>query len=93
MVLYLVYKCTDCDGHLTYNKNSLVGIYDDFQSAKTDLMVKLHTLDEDSYEIEFDGNDENYFFVKILRDKYTDLCYEIIEKKMGCNKLYRVQLS
>ena len=89
MVIYLVNKCYDYDGNLTYNKNSLVGIYDDYSVAKYDIMQKLKKLNEDDYEIEYD--DDDYFFVKIIRNG-PSLCYEISEKKMGYNELYRITL-
>jgi len=84
MVIYIVNKCADYDGHLMYKHNSLVGVYDNYDIAKYDVMQKLKKC---KYEIEFDTGD--YFFVKIIK-KYGILpfwCYEIIEKNMNINEI------
>lgn len=89
MVIYLVNRCYDYDGNLTYKYNSLVGIYDNYDLARSDLIQKLKKLDDDDYQIEH--NDDDYFFVR-LNTSGSYLCYEISEKKMNYNELSRITI-
>ena len=49
MVIYIVNKCADYDGHLMYKHNSLVGVYDNYDIAKYDVMQKLKKCSEVSF--------------------------------------------
>ena len=81
--MFIVNRCYDYDGELSYNVNSIIGVYDDFAKAKQDLLNKLQKM---KCIYETDCDDKNYFFVWIITKNGKDvstnkkICYEIIEK-------------
>ena len=67
--MYIVYRCYDnTHGNLLYNKNCVIGIYNNYTNAYNDLLIKLHKL---NYTYELDNNYDNY-------DNYT--CLKITHK-------------
>ncbi len=83
MTMYIIYRLRDCDGTTVYNKNSIIGIYNDYQLARYDLIEKLKKL-KHQYEVEFD--DEDYYFAHVLKNDKM-MCYEIMEKKIEMNTI------
>lgn len=88
--MFVINRCYDYDGKLSYNVSSIIGIYDDYDKAKNDLIEKLIKM-KCEYEIDYD--DKNYYFAWITRKNGKDavtnkkICYEIIEKKLKINEL------
>ena len=88
--MYIIYKCKDYDGNTMYNTNSIIGIYDEYNSAKNDLVNKLNKL---KYKYEFTIDRDDYCFI-ILQEKNGKKlttnpipCFEIIERKLTMNKI------
>ncbi len=84
--MFIIYRCIkDSDGDLIYNKNSMIGIYDDYTKVKNDLMQKINKMKKDDYEIECD--DGEYFFVSVVINDTKIVCYEVKKKEFMLNKL------
>ena len=88
--MFIVNRCYDYDGNTTYNANSIVGIYDDFEKAKQDLIEKITKM---KYEYEVDCDSDNYFFIWMVSKNGKNaviskkICYEIIEKNIKMNEI------
>lgn len=90
--MFIVYKLRDYDGNMVYNVSSIIGIYNNYELAKYDLMEKLKKLKYE-YEIEFDH--ENYYFVHTISKNGIDstsngngmICFEILEKKLCLDEI------
>ena len=90
--MYIVFKLRDYDGHSTYNAQSVIGVYDDFQLAKHDLLQKMSKL-KYTHEIEFDDDDDEYFFAHVTSKNSVEItsggmiCFEILKKNMELNEI------
>ena len=86
--LTIIFKCKDYDGNTEYN--SVIGVYDDFDTAKKHLIDKLDKL---KYTYEFTIDSDDYCFVTILKKNGKEIvrvavpCYEISKSKLSVNKL------
>ena len=93
-MLYLVRRCFDCDGELMYRESNVIGVYNNYELAKDDLISKLAKL-KYTYEINFDHitDTESYFFATMTGKngkEFTNsgtICFEIIGKKLDINGL------
>jgi len=86
MVYYFVNECFDIDGETIYDSSKIIGIYDNFETAKNELLKKIK---EFGYEYEISPECKNYLFMKTDYG-YNDgkiLCYEIIENKTELGKI------
>lgn len=88
--MYLLYKCKDYDGDISYNAKCIIGIYENYERARNDLISKLNSL---KYEYDIEIDDGEYCFIKIERIKGIELtttpipCFEIIKFRNQLNKI------
>lgn len=88
--MYIIYKCKDYEGDTLYSASSIIGIYDNYNNAKNDLVCKLNKL---KYKYEFTIDNDNYCFVMVREKNNKEIttnpipCFEIFEKKLTMNKI------
>ncbi len=86
--MFIISRLRNYDGEDIYNKNSIVGIYDDYSKARNDLINKL---DKMKYEYETDCDDGIYFYARITgkngKEDTIPICFEIKQKKLEINQV------
>ncbi len=88
--MYIVYKCKDYDGETIYKAQSVIGIYDNYNNAKNDLVNKLEKL-KYKYEFTIDIDDYCFIIVDEINGKQLTTnampCFEILDRKLTMNKI------
>ena len=82
--MYLVIKCEDVDGNTMYDPLQIIGVYENYENAKKDLLTKLKSL---KYECEvlIDDDNSGYYFTRVESIKGKEImdnpvpCFEIME--------------
>lgn len=88
--MYIVYRCKDYGSETFYNVNSVIGLYDNYDSAKKDLISKLNKL---KYEYEFQIDDDDYCFIAVHAKSGKKVtsgyipCFEIYNKSLSMNEI------
>lgn len=90
--MFIVYKMEEYNaGHFIYDDNSLIGIYDNINIARNDLINYMSENKYISIAFEIKKNLDNYFLIStdVYSDEGGKLCYEIIEKKILINMILK----
>lgn len=87
--MYIVYRSKNHEGEQYYNVNSVIGIFDNYIDAKTQLIKQVDKL---KYKYDLDENDDlEYLLLTCFTKNNKDikcsglLCFEIIKKTIVKN--------
>ena len=88
--MYIIYRGRNYDVESTYNENSIVGLYENYDDAHNDLINKLNQL---KYGYEIQGQAENYLYIccytknnKNIVKSYVPF-FEIKNKPLNLNQI------
>lgn len=88
--MFLIYMCRSINEKLIYDANSLIGVYDDFGTAKKDLLEYL-TRSKYSYDVEFDYADHfgvNCYSKNVMEfPENTGITFEIVNSTIRPNAI------
>jgi len=90
--MYIIYRSKDYDGELVYNINTVIGIFDNYIDAKTELIKQLTKL-KYNYDITDDNPELGYMFIKCFDKNGKKFmtsglpCFEIMNRKVVMNTI------
>ena len=84
--MFLIYRCYDLEPDIIIG--SVLGVYTDFELAKSDLKHKIRCKERIESSILQEYDEPNYYFAKTdIHTKKGYLCYEIRECKLQLNQI------